>query len=137
MTNSDSQCPSCGGKPERPIFYCGDSSTIEIRQCPFCGGLGSVLRTRLSWRMIGQRLKAARLSRIVQIGDDNGRWVFTLDDDTPEQPMPVYAQAWLYDISERMLEQIENGNLDPWSIASKLNTLTWPLVETIESDDSQ
>jgi hypothetical protein len=82
--------------------------------------------------MIGQRLKAARLSQMVQIADDNGRWVFTIDDITPEQPMPLYAQAQRYRIPERMLEQIEAGNLDPWSIAKRLSSLAWPIKDTIE-----
>lgn len=121
-------CPCCVGNPRQPTFWCGEGGCdIEFRICPFCGGLGDVSRHRANWPMIGARLKAARLDRIVQIGDDNGRWVFTIDDETPEQPMPLYAQAKGFGISERALEQIEAGRMDPWIIAHWIHELVWPL----------
>lgn len=121
-------CPTCGGDPKRPTIYCGSGGCYaEYRVCPFCGGLGEVARTRNAWTAIGQRLKAARIAHMVRIGDDHGRWVYTLDKDVPEQSMPLYAQAHRWHIPERAVEQIEAGKMDPWSIAHRVSSWSWPL----------
>lgn len=121
-------CPTCGGDPKRPTFYCGSGGCfVEYRVCPFCGGMGRVSRAREGWPLIGHRLKAARLAHMVRIGDDNGRWVYTLDERIPEQPMPLYAQAQRWRMPERAVEQIEAGNMDPWSVAKRISSMSWPL----------
>ena len=115
-------CPCCNGVKHVGILFICPIGAQELT-CPYCAGAGDVSEGRMGWRVIGQNLRRAREACPVQIGDDRGRWVFTVDDTTPIIPMPLYAAAHLLQIPEAMLTAIENGEFPPERIALQAATM--------------